>query len=66
MLKRLIDSVIDNHYASTKKALLLTGARQIGKTYAPRDYTASDWNTGDYTIYISSIGYTYQGYFEIY
>ena len=58
MLKRLIDSVIDNHYASTKKALLLTGARQIG--------TASDWNTGDYTIYISSIGYTYQGYFEIY
>ena len=27
---------------------------------------ASDWNTGDYTIYISSIGYTYQGYFEIY
>ncbi len=75
MLKRLIDSVIDNHYASTKKALLLTGARQIGKTYAPRDYSllgrvyyfpASDWNTGDYTIYISSIGYTYQGYFEIY
>ena len=39
MLKRLIDSVIDNHYASTKKALLLTGARQIGKTYAPRDYS---------------------------
>ena len=29
-------------------------------------YAASDWNTGDYTIYISSIGYTYQGYFEIY
>ncbi len=39
MLKRLMDSVIDNHYASTKKALLLTGARQIGKTYAPRDYS---------------------------
>lgn len=38
MLKRLIDSVIDNHYASTKKALLLTGARQIGKTYAIRAY----------------------------
>lgn len=29
-------------------------------------FSASDWNTGDYTIYISSIGYTYQGYFEIY
>ena len=29
-------------------------------------FSASDWNTGDYTIYIRSIGYTYQGYFEIY
>ena len=29
-------------------------------------FSASDWNTGDYTIYISSIGYTYQGYLEIY
>lgn len=29
-------------------------------------FSASDWNTGDYTIYISSIGYSYQGYFEIY
>ena len=38
MLKRLIDSEIDNHYASTSKALLLTGARQIGKTYAIRAY----------------------------
>lgn len=38
MLKRLIDSVIENHYASTKKALLLTGARQTGKTYALRAY----------------------------
>ncbi len=34
MLKRHIDSVLDNHYASTRKALLLTGARQTGKTYA--------------------------------
>ena len=38
MLKRLIDSVIDNHYATTSKALLLTGARQTGKTYAIRAY----------------------------
>ena len=38
MLKRLIDNVIENHYASTRKALLLTGARQTGKTYAIRAY----------------------------
>jgi hypothetical protein len=28
-------------------------------------FSAYDWNTGDYTIYISSIGYAYQGEFEI-
>lgn len=38
MLNRHIDSVIAGHYASTKKALLLTGARQTGKTYAIRRY----------------------------
>ncbi len=38
MLNRHIDSVIERHYATTKKALLLTGARQTGKTYAIRRY----------------------------
>ena len=38
MLNRHIDSIIERHYASTKKALLLTGARQTGKTYAIRRY----------------------------
>ena len=38
MLKRHIDSVLENHYAMTNKALLLTGARQTGKTYAIRKY----------------------------
>ena len=38
MLNRHIDSTIEKHYASTKKALLLTGARQTGKTYAIRRY----------------------------
>ena len=38
MLNRHIDNVIARHYASTKKALLLTGARQTGKTYAIRRY----------------------------
>lgn len=38
MLNRHIYSIIERHYASTKKALLLTGARQTGKTYAIRQY----------------------------
>ncbi len=33
MLERKIDSYIRHFYANTKKALLLTGARQTGKTY---------------------------------
>ena len=38
MLNRHIDSVIERHYATTRKAMLLTGARQSGKTYAIRRY----------------------------
>ncbi len=38
MLKRQIDNVIESHFASHQKALLLTGARQVGKTYAIREY----------------------------
>ena len=38
MLNRHIDSVIERHYATTNKALLLSGARQVGKTYAIRRY----------------------------
>ncbi len=38
MLNRHIDSIIECHYATTNKALLLTGARQTGKTYAIRRY----------------------------
>ena len=36
MLTRKIDTVIDTFYDSTKMALMLTGARQVGKTYAFR------------------------------
>ncbi|MBQ0063096.1 MAG: ATP-binding protein [Prevotella sp.] len=36
MIHRKADKWIDNHFRSTKKALLLTGARQVGKTYAVR------------------------------
>ncbi|MBR1877736.1 MAG: ATP-binding protein [Paludibacteraceae bacterium] len=38
MLNRHIDNVIKRHYSITNKALLLSGARQVGKTYAIRRY----------------------------
>jgi predicted AAA+ superfamily ATPase len=38
MLNRHVDSIIERHYATTDKALLLSGARQVGKTYAIRRY----------------------------
>ena len=38
MLNRHIDSVLERHYAQTDKAILLTGARQTGKTFAIRRY----------------------------
>ena len=38
MLNRHIDSVLERHYSQTGKALLLTGARQTGKTFAIRRY----------------------------
>ena len=38
MLNRHIDSVIERHFSASNKALLLTGARQTGKTYAIRRY----------------------------
>ena len=36
MIDRKADKWIDDHFKDTKKALLLTGARQVGKTYAVR------------------------------
>ena len=36
MIHRKTDEWIDNHYRTTMKAMLLTGARQVGKTYAVR------------------------------
>lgn len=38
MIERNLDKVIENHYSNSKSALLLTGARQVGKTYAIRRY----------------------------
>ena len=36
MIHRKADRWIDDHYRTSKKALLLTGARQVGKTFAVR------------------------------
>ena len=38
MISRKLDKVIENHYKSSHSALLLTGARQVGKTFAIRKY----------------------------
>lgn len=41
MLKRTIDRYIRNYYKTTRNALLITGARQIGKTYSIRQFGKS-------------------------
>lgn len=38
MLKRKIDNYIRLYYETTRNALLVTGARQIGKTYSIREF----------------------------
>lgn len=38
MLNRKIDKEIDYHFSNSRKALFLTGARQVGKTYSIRKY----------------------------
>lgn len=41
MLKRKIDGYIRNYYKTSRNALLITGARQIGKTYSIRQFGKS-------------------------
>ena len=38
MLKRKIDSYLRNYYHNFNNALLITGARQVGKTYSIREF----------------------------
>ena len=38
MLKRKIDNYIDSYYSNNQNALLITGARQIGKTFSIREF----------------------------
>lgn len=45
MIKRKIDSYLEEYYSSTKKALLITGARQTGKTYSIRQFGKSHFES---------------------
>lgn len=38
MLHRKVNTFIRDHYATSRNALLLTGARQVGKTYSIREF----------------------------
>ena len=42
MINRQLDTLIKEHYTNTHNALLLSGARQVGKSYAIRKYNALD------------------------
>ena len=42
MINRQLDNLIEEHYANTRNALLLSGARQVGKSYAIRKHNALD------------------------
>lgn len=41
MLKRKIDDYLRNYYETTRNALLVTGARQVGKTFSIRQFGKS-------------------------
>ena len=45
MIKRKIDSKINNFYRNNNKALLLTGARQTGKTFAIRRFGTENFDS---------------------
>ena len=38
MINRKLDTLIKEHYTNTHNALLLSGARQVGKSYAIQKY----------------------------
>ena len=40
MINRQLDTLIKEHYTNTHNALLLSGARQVGKSYAIRKHNA--------------------------
>lgn len=45
MIKRKIDRYLEQYFVNDHKALLLTGARQIGKTFSIRHFAQSHFET---------------------
>ena len=45
MIIRELNSQIKEHYKQSNNALLLTGARQVGKSYAIRKYGTSNYTS---------------------
>ena len=50
MISRKIDAFLDTFFRSTNKALLVTGARQIGKTFSIRE--AANRNFEHFVVYM--------------
>ena len=44
MIDRCLDDLIKNHYENSRNALLLSGARQVGKSYAIRKYGKANYS----------------------
>ena len=44
MINRQLDTLIKEHYTNTHNALLLSGARQVGKSYAIRKYGTTNYS----------------------
>ena len=44
MINRKLDTLIKEHYTNTHNALLLSGARQVGKSYAIRKYGTTNYS----------------------
>lgn len=45
MIKRKIDKYLQDFFSQNKKALLLTGARQIGKTFSIRHFGQENYES---------------------
>ena len=50
MLKRKIENYLQEHYSTDEKALLITGARQTGKTFSIREFGKTFKRSPDYNL----------------
>ena len=48
MLSRKLDNFIEKHYENNKSALLLKGARQVGKTYIVNYFAGKEYSNSVY------------------